>query len=234
MSPAIPVAWNPENDGKDHINIYSGSKSTPGRFASNFYMFSFRADWEPNSPEFMCVESYWYWLKLQHTDVPTHYMDILRGSYGYPAKKLGGDLVKKYGQNSVADFHERIEKAIRLKYAQLRYSRRELAETGKLPFAHYYVFRGKSGSARPKVVDAGHPWLVKLIEDLRREFQQEFRMVPKPTEYTFLPDTSFQRMPPPGTVPYKIPGEAELDAVLRISSAKAKKNAEAFVPRSLF
>lgn len=49
---------NPNKDGIDHINVYSGSRTELGKMLSNFYHFEI----ETKDGKFQSVEAYWFWL----------------------------------------------------------------------------------------------------------------------------------------------------------------------------
>lgn len=69
---------NPENDGIDHINIYSKGKTDLGRFLSNFAHTPISSSQFGN---FESIEGLWYWLGTRN--------EKLRNLHGFLAKKIG-------------------------------------------------------------------------------------------------------------------------------------------------
>ena len=123
---------NPENDGIDHINVYSKGKTELGKFLSNFAYSLI----ETEDGLFSSIEGYWYWLG--HND------DRLRKLSGFEAKKLGRELGAPDWIDS-EEFKEKIKKAITIKLnsneaVELLDANSDLLD---LPLAHYYVYKGK-------------------------------------------------------------------------------------------
>ena len=54
----LPKILKPENDGIDHINVYSKGKTVLGRALSNFSYSRIRI---PFLGTFLSVEAFWYW-----------------------------------------------------------------------------------------------------------------------------------------------------------------------------
>lgn len=113
-------------EGIDHINIYSGSKTTLGKMLSNFYHSPFELK---DHGKFESIEGYWYWLStgMKHGD--------LRSLFGYEAKKVG----RRYERIYCDYFDETIDIAIRAKIDQNPAIKEELSKCN-LPFAHYYGY----------------------------------------------------------------------------------------------
>lgn len=145
--------WNPENDGFDHINIYSKSKTFLGRMMSNFSFKNIIIE----GLEFSSIEAYWYWLSTGRQ------YDFLRKLSGFKAKQEG----KKYPIVQVDNFEELICKAIRIKVESWIELKEHLIYS-ELPFAHYYVF----GDNSPVVKDAGSKWIVEEWEKIRKELKE--------------------------------------------------------------
>ena len=124
--------WNPEDDGIDHINVYSKGRTELGKFLSNFAYSVINTD----DGLFWSVEGYWYWLG---TDNPER--EKLRKLAGFQAKQFGRKLRAKDWQ-STEEFKNKILKAIKIKienYPQYK----KLLINNILPLAHYYVYGDK-------------------------------------------------------------------------------------------
>lgn len=119
----------PENDGIDHINVYSKGKTELGRFLSNFTYCKINTE----DGNFNSIEGYWYWLG---TNDPKR--EILRGLYGFQAKKVGRELKSKDWQES-EQFKQKILKAIQIKINN-NPKYKEILKNNTLPLTHYYVF----------------------------------------------------------------------------------------------
>lgn len=147
----------PLNDGVDHINIYSGGRTTLGRALTNFAKIGFD---HPLYGRFASVEAFWYWLGTGKRH------DHLRELYGWKAKHEGRKLEKI----EVDDHLYQVREAIRLKIAQYPALQQALKES-TLPFAHYYFY---GDVTNPKVVPADKiPWLTDLYTQIRKELQHE-------------------------------------------------------------
>ena len=122
---------NPNNDGVDHINVYSNGKTELGRMFSNFYRFPIMT----KDGYFNSVESYWFWLGIS-----SEYQnrDQLRNLSGYEAKKFGTQLREFYPAKD-PDFEDKIIRAIWYKVKRNAFMFKE--EYRELPLAHYYVLQ---------------------------------------------------------------------------------------------
>lgn len=146
--------WVPENDGVDHINIYTKGRTALGRTLTNFSHTPFAVPGEGN---FASMEAYWYWRKSGKCH------DQIRVLSGYKAKQVGVKLP--------VVFDEGFEEAIRNAHywrlqcnPQLAY---QLIQT-TLPLVHYYVY----GTGELKVVPAkGHEWQMDWLMELRFRLQ---------------------------------------------------------------
>lgn len=144
---------NPDNDGLDHINLYSKGKTPLGRSLSNFALTPFA---HPSFGGFYSVEGFWYWLKtgLQH--------DQLRTLYGYRAKKQG----TLYESVSCEHFESIICEAIECKvrtYPSISY---QLATTD-LPLVHYYRYGDQL------ITPSSGLWQCAFLEQLRYQLRCE-------------------------------------------------------------
>jgi len=163
---------DPNKDGETHINIYSRGVTGLGRRLSNFAHTPFTI----SDGTFASVEGYWYWLLTNHEN-----RNILKGLYGYEAKKEGRKLVDKefpieeYDKNK---FKHDIERALRAKLK----NHSDLLESfieSTLPFSHYYVY-----NTRIVVPDSEiNTWLVVTWEKLREEFKEKHEKDQKRQEY---------------------------------------------------
>ncbi len=146
--------FKPENDGIDHINIYSKGKTELGRLMSNFAFTPFEL---PLEGRFASVEAYWYWLQTKD--------DRLRGLSGFLAKSAGKKLLTLVDDETfIEGFNKKIKNAI---CAKINYNPEigKMLVKSELPFTHYYVFGNKKK-------EAGFKWLVEFWEGLREELKQ--------------------------------------------------------------
>jgi hypothetical protein len=145
-----------ENDGIDHINIYSKSKTELGRLLSNF---SYSPITLKDDGFFTSIEGYWYWLLCAHPD-----KDLLRKEWGFKAKELGRYLnALDYPAKESSLFQGKVQSAIFEKANSLPRIQ-ELITLTNLPFVHYYVVNGKV-----KMVN-DCPWLMECWELIRTYF----------------------------------------------------------------
>jgi predicted NAD-dependent protein-ADP-ribosyltransferase YbiA (DUF1768 family) len=124
--------YNPDSDGIDHVNVYSGGRTELGRFLSNFS----RSPVDTVDGKFASIEGYWYWLGTDDSE-----RERLRKAVGFAAKKIGRQLGSlDYPRSSM--FRLKIAAAI---MAKLLSNERmaELLTDNTLPLAHYYVFGGR-------------------------------------------------------------------------------------------
>ena len=135
--------FEPINDGIDHINIYSGSRTILGRNLSNFADSPF--DYEPYG-HFRTVEGFWYWYFTgqQH--------DSFRRLVGYKAKEKGKllkfDNILK-DRPIIDDEKNIILGAIRCKLRQNQDILNMLVENN-LPLTHYYYYGDVNNN--PKII----------------------------------------------------------------------------------
>ena len=146
--------FNVLNDGIDHINVYSQGKTFLDAFLSNWYRYPIILD---DLGRFESVEGLWYWLSTKD--------ERLRNMSGFAAKKLGRSLPRLV---TLPDdqFKSIIKQAIKIKVAGGPEYFNFVKST--LPFAHYYVFKGKQ-------VDAGHTWIIEYLEQLRTELKDNLK-----------------------------------------------------------
>ena len=146
-------------DGIDHINIYSKGETLLGRWMSNFTKQEIFVE----DRFFDSIEAYWYWLGFDFKG-DARAESLLQSKSGYLAKQFGQDL-RKTGIpiRRVVDFEDRIKNAIRIKLDRSPTYKRRLGDS-TLPFQHYYNFNGV-------IRDAGFQWIVDFWEDLRMELK---------------------------------------------------------------
>ncbi len=148
-----PAAFNPNEDGITHINIYSKARTELGRMLSNFAYSPFV--YEPYG-YFASAEAFWYWY------LTGEQYDELRELSGYAAKKAGqkyrDDRLDVLGLTPV-DL-EIMEKMLISKIAYNPEIGRMLKES-VLPLCHYYSYKGTV------VVPDGIDWLSKCYTDIR-------------------------------------------------------------------
>ena len=142
---------SPENDGIDHINIYSKGKTILGQFLSNFAFSPFNI-----SPDgtFNSVEACWYWLGNQR--------DEMRSLHGFQAKKLGKGFERIILVNEDI-FQDKIRQACWIKIHNNSKMLNEFINSS-LPFTHYYNYGGK-------VVNTNLVWILEMWELFRTTLQ---------------------------------------------------------------
>jgi hypothetical protein len=146
--------FDPNNNGVDHINVYSQGNTGLGVFLSNWTRYPTILD---DLGRFESIEGLWYWLSTKD--------DRLKSMSGFAAKKLGRSLPKLVTLPD-DEFKCIIKQAIKIKVVGGPQYFNFVDST--LPFSHYYVFSGKQ-------VDAGHKWIVEYLEQLRTELKDNLR-----------------------------------------------------------
>lgn len=173
----------PENDGVDHINIYSKGLTELGRMLTNFYRY--RID-IPEAGSFYSLEGFWYWLFCNniiayHQSQGLYFtldkeilsgIDGLRYQSGFHAKAAGRDLVKRLPESPwtepTEEFKAAFVEALKIKIHTIPGLGQAFIESYPKPLLHYYVY-GRD-SARPNIkVPASGEWLCKVLTDYREE-----------------------------------------------------------------
>lgn len=129
------MAYNPEEDGTTHVNVYSKAQTLGGRWASNFTFAPFT---HPRHGDFNSVEALWYWLSTRD--------DRLRALHGFEAKRLGRELRGAdwvVGEEFKADVLAGIRAKVAVAQASGSNALRDLRARRQLPLAHYYVYGAK-------------------------------------------------------------------------------------------
>lgn len=152
---------NPKDDGITHINIYSKGETSLGQMLSNFY--NNISDIKTKDGKFKSVEGYWYWLSIE-CDLKDK--EILRTVYGFNAKKVGKQLVDKFGKRFDDDFENKIIRAIwdKVKQHTLLFDEKYR----DLPFEHYYNYGGKIYDVKDKYL-----WMIGAIEKMAKYIYKE-------------------------------------------------------------
>lgn len=116
-----------QEDGKDHINVFSKGTTLLGRKLSNFARTPFIL---PLAGRFESVEAFWYWWisggKSQ------------KNTYGFIAKQNG----MKYKQVREIP-NESLLKAIYKRKLEQNPELKQMFLENQLPFTHYYIYGGK-------------------------------------------------------------------------------------------
>ena len=148
--------FKPENDGIDHINVYSKARTELGRKLSNFAYSPFFCE----DGKFNSMEGYWYWL-LAHNE-PAEKRDKLKTLSGYAAKKYGREIRgKDWPKDEQNLFRRKIQDAFDKKLEYNPEIALALIESD-LPLVHYYVYGGEK-----VVYDGKSDWLIEYIEQVR-------------------------------------------------------------------
>jgi len=137
------MKWNPENDGIDHINVYSNGKTELGRLLSNFPRTPFELE---DFGQFASVEAFWYYILTGNEN--------LRSLSGIQAKNLGKESLQDGIEDQVPQ--EFLKMAYIAKLEQ-NGKVRDLLLKSTLPLTHYYVF--KNGYAHSP---EEYQWTVEL------------------------------------------------------------------------
>lgn len=156
------ISYNPLEDGKTHLNVYSKAETEIGRLISNFAYCPI----ETIDGHFNSIEGYWSWLSISE-DNPER--EKFRTLYGITAKKLKETLYKAGDPGRFdAEFSKKIRDAIHQKF-QTKTMRDALEKNRhllSLPICHYYYYGDKEAS--PKIIDVTEKY-PEFIEPVREE-----------------------------------------------------------------
>ncbi len=145
--------YQPVNDGIDHVNVYSKSKTELGRFLSNF-------TYSPVHTEdgfFATIEGYWYWLGTGDERLRLY-------TKGWECKRLGKSLgVTKIDQSV---FKQKILKALDLKLVS-RPEKLTQLQMLDLPLTHYYYFGSITNPRIIQVTDCD--WILDHFRKYRHD-----------------------------------------------------------------
>lgn len=154
------IDYKPQNDGVDHINIYSKGKTRLGVLASNFAHTPFK---HPDYGHFASMEGFWYWLMLSKQ------FNDLRSLYGYRAKQYGiakrAEAGAVIADTNTSEFKIEIKKALLCKFQQ-HDEVRELLHESTLPLIHYY-FWGESPENYRITYPRSQIWITDYISLIR-------------------------------------------------------------------
>lgn len=158
------LIFNPEEDGKTHINTYSKASTSLGRSLSNFARTPFI---HPIDGYFESTEGYWYFLLTgrEHDD--------LRTVSRHHAKRLGQEILRsgrgkyrsRFTEEDKADFLE----ALRCKFRQNRPLLNELVNS-TLPLVHYQWY-GSYGKYKINY-SYDYQWVLDEMERIREVCKQ--------------------------------------------------------------
>lgn len=150
------VKINPNDDGVDHINIYSKGRTELGKLLSNFWALGFL---HPLHGYFVSMEGFYYYVStgFKHEE--------LKKLFGYRAKINGREKERIYCE----DFEVIVREGLNLKVEQNPELKKLLKESS-LPFKHYYVY----GKDPYKVIEVkGHDWLIDGYTSIREKLKSE-------------------------------------------------------------
>jgi hypothetical protein len=159
--------WDPTEEGKTHINIYSNSCIPLGRALSNFSHFPFV---HPEYGKFESVEAFYYWLLTgqEHEE--------LKELWGLKAKQHGMSLPVK--RKIDKEFKEQIQYAIGLKVLQHNYIL-DLLIHSTLVFTHYYWFGDINKKPSIKDMYKEHKYMVEGVEEIRISLKKSYNVLHK-------------------------------------------------------
>lgn len=120
---------NPDNDGIDHINIYSRGKTQLGKMLSNWYP----ANVEISIGSFKTIEGVIFYL--------SSFNDFFRNADGYNCKKYGKDFDK--GIRLPEDVFRKFIIDSMLDKVNKNDTLKCLLKESNLPLKHYYNYSGK-------------------------------------------------------------------------------------------
>lgn len=148
--------YKPEEDGIDHINIYSRGKTELGRELSAFSECAIHKEYG----QFNSIEGLYHYLKIMRSlnvptrrveNVPLNYcwikrtLEDLKSAYGVRAKSLGKsarESIISYGIECLdrpdEEFTNEIVEATEQKIRNSKELRKAVADN-TLPYLHYYV-----------------------------------------------------------------------------------------------
>lgn len=149
------LKYTHENDGVDHINIFSKGKTELGRMLSHFYLAPFIHSY---FGPFQSMEGLWYYVRAEQPD------DKLRMLHGHEAKFYGKELKSKF----LSNFHTIVIDANYQKIVQNDDIKKLMIES-TLPFDHYYIFGNDKSYKQVKL--AQFEWLIDGFESIRTKLK---------------------------------------------------------------
>lgn len=167
MSQTAQFPFTPANEGIDHINVYSRSRTPQGKILSNFASTPFSL----YGLRFASVEGFYQGMLFDSADERAR----IAGLSGADAKacqkqahRQAGDVIRTWDGRPVSyqgeEFDEEVRKAIRQKVRENLAVGEALLATGDLPLTHYYVMWG-----RPLLPRGEKGFLERTLTELRDE-----------------------------------------------------------------
>lgn len=155
-----------DNEGVDHINVFSKSKTQLGRLLSNFAHTPFTV----SDGSFESVESWWYWKKMININ-KTVLFPIFTEEHLSTIKNLIGKEAKEYFRSLFEDGegdYRPTKNELKEVYLQKLKEHPEITEMllkNQLPIAHYYMMFDKQVNADSTL------WTAKLWEEIASEIK---------------------------------------------------------------
>ena len=153
-----------EDDGFDHINVFSKSRSKLGRMLSNFAHTPF----DIGGNHFESVESWWYWSKMNSINKSSLFQEFSTEQL-VEIKTLIGKSAKEYFRSlhkgDTSPYNPSKEE-LKEVYQQKLIEHPEIEKmlfNNTLPITHYYVMFNKKVSAESTM------WTAKLWEEIKND-----------------------------------------------------------------
>lgn len=156
--------FKPENDGFDHINVFSKSRSKLGRMLSNFAHTPITI----NGNKFESIESWWYWMKMNSANGSSLFPYFTEEQISSIKLKVGKEAKEYFRSLFKEDSHifnpskDELKQAYIQKIIEHPEIEKALIEN-KLPIDHYYMMFDKKISAESTM------WTAKLWDEIKSE-----------------------------------------------------------------
>lgn len=144
--PAVP-AFDPEQDGVSHVNVFTRGRMKLGRDLSNFQECNIE---HPYFGRFRTLEGLWHYLKTGRSE------ELFRVMNGHDSRKKGKDMESFH----YPLFTKMFKLGMVEKLAKNPQLQQELIKN-TLPLVHYYNFRGTIH------VPPRHEWQIEFWQTLR-------------------------------------------------------------------
>lgn len=153
-----------EQDGINHINIYSKGKTNLGKRLTNMHHFTFRYD----NIEFISVEQAWHFYKF--CGYPEIANKVLQFKNSFECLKFARDNKQEDSAEHVQTpiFQQLMKDVIRTRI-ECDIELQNMLRNSWLPFEHYYVYGDKIQDQRNK-----YEWLLDIFEEYRTELHFEY------------------------------------------------------------
>lgn len=159
--------FTPDQDGINHINVYTKSQTEIGKMLSNLSNYGFV---HPEFGSFKTLEGFWFWLV---TDKKHHKLKELDGfNANKEGRKICDDSSIDYDSiTSSNQFRDTFKSGIECKLRQNTFILQKLVETKELPLTHYFFYSPRDGDlSRAKTIDKPqHQWQMDILEDIRNK-----------------------------------------------------------------